>query len=163
VVAGVSHPEVQVQNGGSQPAVAVLFDPKLDIAILYVDGGLAAPLKLDPKDEIRGTPGVVLGYPQGGGLTASSAAIRRELDAIGRDIYGRATVERNVYELQAVVKPGNSGGPFVETDGTVAGVVFAASTTDPQVGYAISSPEVIPKLERTRGSTAEVSTGSCAR
>jgi S1-C subfamily serine protease len=163
VVAGVRDPEVQVQNGGSQHAVAVLFDPKLDIAILHVDGGLGPALEMDPKDESRGLPGVVLGYPEGGGLTASTAAIRRELDAIGRDIYGHATVERNVYELQAVVRPGNSGGPFVETDGTVAGVVFAASTTDPQVGYAISSPEVIPELDKSRGRTAGVSTGSCAR
>jgi hypothetical protein len=45
----------------------------------------------------------------------------------------------------------------------VAGVVFAASTTDPQVGYAITSPQVIPKLDMARGRTAAVSTGSCAR
>lgn len=163
VVAGVTAPKVQRQNGGTQSAVTVLFDPKLDIAVLRVDGFLPSPLTLESRDDGRGTPGAVLGYPMGGGLTAGTAAIRRELDAIGRDIYGRSTVERNVYELQAIVRPGNSGGPFVETDGTVAGVVFAASTTDPQVGYAITSPQVIPKLDQAQGRTAAVSTGGCAR
>ena len=163
VVAGVRDPKVQQQNGGTEAAVAVLFDPKLDIAILRVDGSLGAPLTLDPKDQDRGTQGAVLGYPGGGGLTARAAAVRRELDAVGRDIYGRSTVERNVYEMQAKVIPGNSGGPFVELDGTVAGVVFAASTTDPKVGYAIASPQVIPELNKAKGRTAAVSTSGCAR
>lgn len=163
VVAGVHHPSVQVQNGGTISAVTVLFDPGLDIAILRVENGIGPPLRLDRDDLKRGAPGAVLGYPHGGSLTAVGAAVRRELDAVGRDIYGRNTVERNVYELQAVVVPGNSGGPFLETDGTVAGVVFAASTSDPNVGYAISSPEVIPKLKKAEGRTTPVSTGTCAR
>jgi S1-C subfamily serine protease len=82
---------------------------------------------------------------------------------VGRDIYGRSTVERDVYELQAVVRPGNSGGPFVLSDGEVAGVVFAASTTDNKIGYAITSTEVIPKLQQAQGRTQAVSTRGCAR
>ncbi len=164
VVAGVRGPKVQQQNvSGDESATTVLFDPKLDIAILHVDGAHGPPLKLDPKSRSRGAPGVVLGYPEGGGLTAVAAAVRRELDAVGRDIYGRSTVERMAYELQAVVRPGNSGGPFVETNGTVAGVVFAASTTDPNVGYAIDSTEVIPKLDKAETRTGQVSTEGCAR
>jgi S1-C subfamily serine protease len=154
---------VQQQNGGTNSAVTVLFDPRLDIAVLRVDTTLGSPLKLDTQDRDRGTQGAVLGFPLGGGLRLGPAAVRRELDAIGRDIYGHSTVERNVYELQALVQPGNSGGPFVETTGIVAGVVFAASTTDAQVGYAIASPQVIPKLQEAEGRTAPVSTGSCAR
>jgi S1-C subfamily serine protease len=82
---------------------------------------------------------------------------------VGRDIYGRATVERDMYELQAKVRPGNSGGPFVLPDGEVAGVIFAASTTDNQIGYAIVSTEVIRKLQAAQGKTAAVSTKGCAR
>jgi S1-C subfamily serine protease len=163
VVAGVRSPAVQRPDAGSQRAVVVSFDPKLDVAVLYVGGPLGPPLALDPEDRDRGTGGVVLGYPGGGGLTAGPGAIRRELNAVGRDIYGRSTVARGVYELQAVVRPGNSGGPFVEMDGRVAGVVFAASTTDPQVGYAITSPQVLDELREAGGRTAGVSTGACAR
>ena len=113
--------------------------------------------------EDRGTDGAVLGYPGGGSLKFTGAAIRRDITAVGKDIYGRATVERDVYELQAVVRPGNSGGPFVLSGGEVAGVVFAASTTDDHIGYAITSTAVIPKLQQAEGHTQAVSTKGCAR
>jgi S1-C subfamily serine protease len=165
VVAGIKQGlEVQEQNGPSHTSVTVvLFDPKLDIAILRVDDLDLPVLTLDPKQEDRGAAGAFLGYPGGGSLHFGAAAVRRELTALGRDIYGRSTVERDVYELQAKVRPGNSGGPLVLSDGEVAGVIFAASTTDNQIGYAIVSTEVIPKLESAEGKTAAVSTRDCAR
>ena len=164
VLAGVRNPVVQRQGDeGELQAVTVLFDPRLDIAVLYVEDLSEPVLSLDPAEEDRGTDGAVLGYPAGGPLTFGGAAILRPLDALGRDIYGKAVVERQVYELQAVVRPGNSGGPFVLEDGTVAGVVFAASTIDGNVGYAITSPEVQPKLGEAEGRTEPVSTGGCAR
>jgi S1-C subfamily serine protease len=163
VVAGVHLPQVQQQNGGSQNAVTVLFDPKLDIAVLWVRTAPGPVLDLAPNDVDRGADGAVLGYPGGGPLTFNPAAVRRQLNAVGRDIYGESVVERVVYELQATVRPGNSGGPFVLADGKVGGVVFAASTTDDDVGYAIASSEVIPKLRQAEGRTDAVSTQACAR
>jgi S1-C subfamily serine protease len=83
------------------------------------------------------------------------------MQAVGRDIYGEDTVRRQVYELQTTVAPGNSGGPFVTVDGDVAGVVFAASTTTDDVGYAITAAEAIPEVRRAIESDARVSTGPC--
>ncbi|HEX9236771.1 MAG TPA: serine protease, partial [Actinomycetota bacterium] len=62
-----------------------------------------------------------------------------------------------------VVRPGNSGGPFVDLNGNVAGVVFAASTDDPDVGYALTSPEVIPEVDKSEGRTTPTSTDGCVR
>jgi hypothetical protein len=45
----------------------------------------------------------------------------------------------------------------------VAGVVFAGSTTDAEIGYALTSPEVLPLLQRAERRTGPVSTGACAR
>ena len=163
VVAGMKSPQIESMDGGSQPALVVAFDPKLDIAVLYVNHTPAPPLTLDPVDEGRGAEGVVLGYPGGGPFQYGAAAVRRELSAIGRDIYGRSVVDRKVYEMQALVRPGNSGGPFVLLDGEVAGVVFAASTTDDEIGYAIASPQVIPILSKAEGKSQAVSTDGCAR
>lgn len=163
VVAGVDDPEVQEPDGGSQPAVTVLYDPRIDLAVLRVEDTPGPALELLGADVSRGATGAVLGYPQGGELTGGRAAVRRAIPATGRDIYGRGTVDRDVYELQAVVRPGNSGGPFVLLDGDVAGVVFAASTTDAGVGYAIASTEVLPEVTRAVGRTAEVPTGACVR
>jgi S1-C subfamily serine protease len=85
------------------------------------------------------------------------------MEAIGLDIYGTGEAVRFVLELQVVVHPGNSGGPFVLADGTVAGVVFAASSTEDDVGYAIAAAEVRPRLDEAVGTTDEVDTGPCVR
>ena len=66
--------------------------------------------------------------------------------AEGRDIYGQGLTVRNVYEVQAVVRPGNSGGPLVQPDGEVIGVVFSRSTTNGDIGYALTSPGVLSRV-----------------
>lgn len=161
VVAGVREPQVQQQDGASFPAATVLFDPGLDLAVLRVNGDPAEPLPMAQEDLGRGAKGAVLGYPGGGSLTGRRAAVRQKLDALGKDIYGRRAVEREVYELQAVVRPGNSGGPFVMLDGTVAGVVFAASTTEGNVGYAITATQAMPRIREGIARNAAVDTGPC--
>jgi S1-C subfamily serine protease len=143
--------------------VTVLFDPKIDVSVLYVRAFDAAPLSLDAHETGRGSQGAVIGHPGGGPLVALAAGVRRPLDALGRDIYGKNVVTRRIYELQAVVRPGDSGGPFVLRNGTVAGVVFAASTADPDIGYALTSPIVLPLLTKAEHLKARVSTMPCAR
>jgi len=161
VVAGVRSPQVQQQNGPSQSATTVLFDPRMDVAVLRVGNTPGNPLPLDGHDEGRGAKGAVLGFPGGGPLTVGTAAVRRDIQAIGRDIYGRSVVQRDVYELQAVIRPGNSGGPFVLFDGDVAGLVFAASTAESNVGYALTTPQIIPLVQQAKGRTGRVSTDGC--
>jgi S1-C subfamily serine protease len=161
VVAGMEDPEVRSAAGGSSDATTVLFDPDLDLAILSVPDSPGAPLPLATEPLDRGAPGAVLGYPQGGPLDVRRAAVRRTIEAVGRDIYGRDEVERLVLELQTLVRPGNSGGPFVLPDGRVAGVVFAASSGEDNVGYAIAAGEVEDPLRTAIGRTTPVDTGPC--
>jgi S1-C subfamily serine protease len=161
VVAGVDDPEIRTGAGGEEPADTVLFDPDLDIAVLHVGNTPGPPLRLATKPLDRGAAGAVLGYPGGGPLEARRAAVRRSFDAVGRDIYSRDQVERLVVELQTLVRPGNSGGPFVLADGRVGGVVFAASSSDEDVGYAIAASEVDDALADAVGRTSEVDTGPC--
>jgi S1-C subfamily serine protease len=159
VVAGDS--SVTIQQAAPLSAMVVAFDPNLDLALMRVPGLQAAPLTLEEHRQSRGDDGAVLGYPEGGPFDAEAAAIRRPLTAAGRDIYGGRVVTREVYELQTLVRPGNSGGPFVLPDGRVAGVVFAASTTDRNVGYAIQASELGPMMRHGVGRTTGVSTGPC--
>ena len=160
VIAGV-HDIVVEDTAGSRPATPVLFDPALDLAVLRTHGLAGPPLPLAAADAPRSAVGAVVGYPQGGGLTTTPAAVLATYSALGRDIYGEALVSRRVYALQATVRPGNSGGPFALPDGSVAGIVFAASVSDSAVGYALMGSEVRGDLDRAAASSGPVSTGAC--
>ena len=81
--------------------------------------------------------------------------------AQGYNIYNSGVVSRTIEVLAAKIIPGNSGGPLVDTAGTVQGLVFAASTTNPDEGYALSMTEIATFLAQGRGQTAAVSTQSC--
>ena len=142
-------------------AQVVLFDPELDIAILRVPDLEAPPIPLLEGEVTRGAGGAVLGYPGGGPLATSPAAVRQVIDPVGRNIYGQGEVTRRLYEIQAEVRRGNSGGPFVLPNGKAAGVVFANSVIDESVGYAIASTEVAPLVREASARTHEVATGAC--
>ena len=165
VVAG-GHDGAQIQQQGSDGPLdgkVVFFDPDTDIAAIRVSGLTGPVLQLDTTDEERGTPGATLGYPgeSGGQLIAHRAAVQSRYEAVGRDIYGQDSVTREIYELRSIVRQGDSGGPFVLPDGRVAGVVFAASTLDKGIGYALTGSEVRSDVTTAETRTSSVGTGPC--
>lgn len=161
VVAGIRHPYVQDANGTHSTTV-IWFDPNLDFAVLRVSNLSGQSLVISNGHVSPGTPAAVLGYPGGGPLTAGPAAVLDEFTASGRNIYGRGNTERDVYEIQANVIPGNSGGPLVAKDGTVIGVVFAESTAYQHVGYALTTSRVTTAINQAAAQDQPVGTGRCA-
>jgi S1-C subfamily serine protease len=159
VVAGSGSQAVE-DEGGSHRAYAVAFDPKLDIAVLHVRGLAAPPLPVRNGVVPRGTDGAALGYPGDGPFTATPAVVLSEQTAVGRDIYGSSLTARDIYELQADVREGNSGGPLVNTGGVVVGVIFARSARTSGIGYALTTPPVLQRV--AQAGAAQVSTGPCA-
>ncbi|HEV3472146.1 MAG TPA: MarP family serine protease [Actinomycetota bacterium] len=161
VVAGGD--DVTVQDPADHVATVVVFDPRTDVAVLHVDGLAGPVLRLDTAVQELGVKGATLGYPgtQAGQLVIKRAAVQGQYSATGRDIYGRESAQRQIYELHAEVRQGDSGGPFVLANGDVAGVVFAAATTDTDTGYALTGAEVADEVREGTGKTSEVSTGRC--
>ncbi|RKS75382.1 colicin V production protein [Motilibacter peucedani] len=161
VVAGVKAPTVSVAGTGPDlPATVVAFDPKRDVAVLWVPGLTAAPLPL-VTGASRGDTAVVAGFPRGGPYRLAAARVREQLRAHGPDIYGSARTTRDVLSLYSRVLPGNSGGPLLTPKGGVYGVVFAKSVDDPRTGYALSVGEVSPVADRARSLVRPVPTGPC--
>ncbi len=152
---------VTTQSGASAGARVVFYDPGMDVALLYAPGVAVPPLAIDAAAPATGTAGVALGHPGGGGLVAVPAAVRDTFTATGFDIYGQNTVTRVVIEIAADVQAGDSGGPFVTSNGRVAGVVFARARSTANVGYALAIGEVRSDVAPAIGRTAAVSTGAC--
>ncbi|MEU6540298.1 MarP family serine protease [Streptomyces sp. NPDC047000] len=160
VVAGIGDPSVRIGGvGRSYQARVVLFDPRRDVAVLYVPG-LDAPVLRFDGSAVRGGSAVVAGYPQDGGLDLQAATVAGRIRATGQNIYNDGTVTREIYSIRSTVRPGNSGGPLLTTDGRVYGVVFARSTSDRETGYVLTSSEVSADARRAADATAPVDTGA---
>ena len=160
VVAGEPSTTVVVQ-GATYGATVVLFTPTFDLAVLRTDAPLGPPLTLDPGTVVHGDKGAIVGYPQNGALTVTPAAVDGVITAQGRNIYNQGTVSRQVYQVDANVQPGNSGGPLLGSNGQVVGVVFSRSTVYTDVGYALTSPGVLTRVDQARSRTSSASTGNC--
>jgi S1-C subfamily serine protease len=162
VVAGVNQPLIMDTNGQHSTTV-VWFDPNLDVAILRSSYLAGQPLVLNTATADRGIPGAVLGYPGGGLFTAQPATVLSAFTALGRNIYNQGSTERQIYSIKATVRPGNSGGPLVNEDGQVFGVVFAESTNYNDIGYALTMKSVAAELNQAKNDYQPVGTGGCAQ
>jgi S1-C subfamily serine protease len=161
VVAGVQPgPRVSLPDGTSYQAQVVLYDPQIDIAVLYVPGLNETPLHFATTQGV-GSSAVVAGYPLNHPFTAVPARIGQVQEAQGPDIYQTGTVNRQIYEIKALVEPGNSGGPLIASDGSVYGVVFAAAVGVPDTGFALTAAEVQGDAKAGASSTLPVSTQGC--
>ncbi len=160
VVAGIGRPYVE-DNNGNHPATVIYFNPNLDFALLKVNDLAGGPLSVSNGVAADNTDGAVMGYPGGGGLKADAAVIMQHFMATGSNIYDQGVTNRNVYELAATIIPGNSGGPLINTAGTVVGVVFAESTQYNGVGYALVSQPLNPIIGQYSSASPPVSSGTC--
>jgi len=163
VVAGMTNgPFVSFGGANGLPATVVLFDWNNDVAILYVPGLHAPPLHF-AGTAARGSGAVVVGYPENGPFRADPARVGSQWAASGPNIYKTGSVTREIYAVRASVEPGNSGGPLLAKNGKVYGVVFAASTTARDTGFALTASVVRSDIRIGGQSTAQVSTRGCPR
>ncbi|HEX7834688.1 MAG TPA: MarP family serine protease [Pseudolysinimonas sp.] len=160
VVAGVAEPVVEAPNGQALAGRIVYFDPDDDLAVIAVSGLDVAALELAPPLKV-GDEAVVDGYPYGGPFTTGPAEVLAVSTEQIADIYGTDTSAREVYSLAVDVNPGNSGGPLLTTDGDIAGVIFARSATDSDLGYAMTNRELEPVVEAAPDLSNAIEPGSC--
>jgi len=160
VVAGIDDPEV-VLDEDTVDADVVYYNPDIDVAVLAFDSGALPTLAFD-RTAVAEDGVAVLGYPQDGPYDVEPARIRSEQRLRSPNIYGDGAVIREVFSLRGQILPGNSGGPIVSSAGEVVGVVFAASVTDPETGYALTADQVAQAAAAGITSSGPVDTGGCA-
>lgn len=159
VVAGSD--SVAVDAGGkSYDATVISFDPKADISILAVPDLPEQPLAFASTEAKADADALVLGYPGGGIFEATPARIREIINLEGPDIYRSETVTRRVYTIRGTVQQGNSGGPMIDMNGKVLGVVFGAAVDDADTGFVLTAEEVASQLTKL-GDTQPVPTQTC--
>jgi S1-C subfamily serine protease len=161
VVAGVDRPVVELPDSAALEGRVVYFDPVDDLAVIAVEGMTADPLEMAPT-LTTGDRAVVQGYPYGGPFTSTSAGVLGVNTARVPGAYGGRGANREVYSLAAVVRPGNSGGPVLTTDGRIAGVIFARADSEANIGYAMTNAELRPVATQAARLDTPVSSGRCA-
>ncbi|MGH3277037.1 MAG: MarP family serine protease [Streptosporangiaceae bacterium] len=161
VVAGVTQGQtVSTVSNRSFRATVVLYDPRIDVAVLSVPGLQAPPLRFAGPAGY-GASAIVAGYPLDQPFTADPARLDVAESAAGPNIYQNSQVRRQIYPIRAEVRPGNSGGPLLAPDGKVYGVVFAAAVSLKNTGYALTASEVAGDVTSGEHSSAPVSTQAC--
>ncbi|MFD1151629.1 MarP family serine protease [Saccharothrix hoggarensis] len=162
VVAGTTEVAVEVGRGQFD-ATVVHYDAQTDVAILAVPDLEARPLEFRTDEIAQGEDGIVLGYPLDGPYTASEARVRERIQMLrGPDIYDAQTVTRDVYTIRATVRSGNSGGPLVDPQGRVMGVVFGAAVDDQETGFVLTAQEVADEVAKAPSMVRRASTQTCA-
>lgn len=164
VVAGVSDLKVRLPNvEKSRKGIVVHFDSEKDIAVVITASINGRPGLFATEIATKGSEAVVAGYPGGGAFTTTPARVRGVIDARGENIYGDIGVQREVYAFRSNIQSGNSGGPLVDGEGRILGLVFGSSL-DSDIGYALTNAEIQSAVEVAQNwseSDGPVSTGSC--
>jgi S1-C subfamily serine protease len=161
VVAGTQDVMVR-DSSGEYAARAIHVDTQTDLAVLRAPELGAPTIRWVAEPTDRGSAGATLGFPGGSRqMEVKPAAVRSRSAAVGRDIYGRGSVTREVLTLTAGVERGDSGGPFVTRGGRVGGVVFAAAASEPGTGYALTAESVRDDVAAAIQRNEPVGTGNC--
>ena len=161
VVAGEEHTHVDTTDLRRLDAQVVAFDPKRDLAVLRVPGlGLPA---LERANANVDDTGALFGHPGGGALREAPVRIAEQIVARGTDITHSVQTERNVFVLAATTAPGDSGGPIVDQQGHVVGVMFAYDISRATTAYALTDTELDAVLDPVLAGTSTLphSTGAC--
>jgi WD40 repeat protein/S1-C subfamily serine protease len=105
-------------------AELVASDPDRDLAVLKVTGfdGLPKPLDLAQKPELVETTAVaILGFPLGEKLGKNITISKGAISSLRLNEQG----EPAVVQIDANINPGQSGGPVVDSQGRLVGVLCA--------------------------------------
>ena len=153
VVGSNSNKESQLElaDGSTVPAKTIFISRSEDFAVLQPTRNTKTkPLPICYASyPVAGQDVVALGSPRGLANTVTRgivSAVRKS----GNDLKESAPVGSTLIQTDASVNPGNSGGPLVNKNGEVVGIVTFKKVAAEGLNFAISIIDVLEKLGVTR-------------
>lgn len=129
---------VRLNDGRTFPVQEIhASDVHLDLAVLRIDATGLPPLELgDSSKTEQGQALIALGNPQGLDYSVVSGILssRRKID------------EREMLQVAMPIEPGNSGGPLLDRQGRVVGVITLKSLVTENLGFAVPIDQLKPLL-----------------
>ena len=129
-VIGEARPiSVQLANGKRYDATEIYaWDRKLDLAVIRIAAQKLPALPLGDSDTLKqGTPVVAMGNPLGleHSIVQGVVSAKRDFDGV------------EMIQLAIPIEPGNSGGPLLDMQGRVHGLLTLKSAITPNLGFAM--------------------------
>lgn len=122
VVAGTDELQLNTVDGRDISVSAASVAYVADLALVRTTSDLPLVAKLARADPAPGTRVAAVGYPDGGEQVITRGEVLGTFEDTDRDF--------TALEFDAVVRPGNSGGPLIDDSGRVVGVVYARNAYD---------------------------------
>ncbi|PHR96488.1 MAG: hypothetical protein COA78_28755 [Blastopirellula sp.] len=139
-VIGQSRPiKVHLSDGKILEVESVFAsDSTMDLAILKVKAKDTPALTIgDSSSTTKGEPIVVIGNPRGLKHSVVSGVLSGT----------RTIASREMLQLAIPIEPGNSGGPVINAEGEVIGIVTMKSTVTDNLGFAVTINDLKPLLK----------------
>ena len=143
---------VFIQNSSLERTLTkvVITDSKLDLAVLKIENtalfkNWQVPFTFSEKGSDIGEKVFTMGYP------------RKDM------VYGEGSLsslsgyynDTTMYQISIPVNPGNSGGPLLDEQGNIIGVIRGKITSAEATGFAIKAKEIIKAINAVGGDTIQ--------
>lgn len=135
--------KVTLNNGRTYEAKVVGADPNFDLAVIKIDAeGLPFMLYGNSAKAEIGQWVLAIGYPLTLEATVTAGILSAKARTLGLNSRGGNVYAVEAYlQTDAAVNMGNSGGPMVDTNGKLLGIISAiASPTGYYSGYSYAIP-----------------------
>ena len=150
VVDGADQVSVTLDDGSTEEATVVGADPRSDLAVLHIDRTDLTPLTLGDSDKVQvGDAVVAIGNALD--LGAEPTVTGGLISAKGRTITEpNGAVLVDLFQTDAAISPGNSGGPLLDMTGHVVGINTAVAGEGQNIGFAIAINRAIELIDQLR-------------